>query len=239
MDVIQLLPEFHFLRFPIGHAYLWKGTDGLTLIDSGVPGSAPAIATAIRELGHRPADLRRLILTHFHEDHVGSAADIAAWGEVEVLAHRADAPFIRGDAPGPAPVLAAWERPIFENVMARKGDAVPEPVRVDRELEDGDLIDLGGIEAVAVTAPGHTPGSVTVHIPDARVLVTGDTVARAPDGGDVILGVFNVDTAQAVESFGRLAELDTEIACFGHGEPSTRDARAELRAAVEQLAGRS
>ncbi|MGP4021715.1 MBL fold metallo-hydrolase [Actinomadura sp. 3N407] len=92
MDIMRLPPRLHHLRFPVGHAYLWDAPEGLTLIDSGLPGSADLIAEAIRSLGRDPGELRRLVLTHFHEDHVGSAADVTAWGDVEVLAHRADAP---------------------------------------------------------------------------------------------------------------------------------------------------
>jgi glyoxylase-like metal-dependent hydrolase (beta-lactamase superfamily II) len=76
VDVIQLLPQLSFLWFPVGHAYPWADPDGLTLIDTGVPGSGPLVAEAIRGLGRRPEDLRRVMLTHFHEDHAGSAADI-------------------------------------------------------------------------------------------------------------------------------------------------------------------
>ncbi|HUA29740.1 MAG TPA: hypothetical protein VMC03_12720, partial [Streptosporangiaceae bacterium] len=65
MDVIELLPRLHFIRFPVGHA-----------------------------------------------DHIGAAAEITGWGDVEVTAHHADAPFIRAAAAGPAPDLADWERPI-------------------------------------------------------------------------------------------------------------------------------
>src|ERR1700756_3169196 len=105
MDVIRLLPRLFFIRLPVGHAYLWHDPDGLTLIDAGLPGSAPLIAEAIRQTGREPASLLRLVLTHFHADHIGSAADIAKWGEVEVLAHHANAPFIRAAAAGPTPDL--------------------------------------------------------------------------------------------------------------------------------------
>jgi glyoxylase-like metal-dependent hydrolase (beta-lactamase superfamily II) len=226
MDVIELIPGLHFLRFPIGHAYLCHDPDGLTLIDTSVLGSAPQIATAIRALGHDPADLRRLMLTHFHADHAGSAANIAAWGNVEVCAHHADAPFLRGQAPGPLPDLAAWERPIFEQVSRQLPTAPPAPVRIDRELDDGDEIAFGG-GAGAVAVPGHTPGSVAFYLPKRRVLLAGDTVARRPDG-QVMPGVFNTDRGQAVASFRRLAGLDTDIACLGHGEPVTRDTAAQL-----------
>jgi len=46
VDVIELFPDLHFLRFPVGHAYLCQDPDGLTLIDTSVPGSAAQIATA-------------------------------------------------------------------------------------------------------------------------------------------------------------------------------------------------
>ncbi|WP_433869100.1 MBL fold metallo-hydrolase [Saccharopolyspora sp. CA-218241] len=233
MDVIPLIPGLHFLRFPIGHAYLWQDTDGLTLIDTSATGSAPQIAEAIRGLGHHPSDLRRLVLTHFHEDHVGSAAEIARWGEVTVHAHRADAPVIRGHEEGPLPELTDWERPLLERIQAQAPPRTPEPVRVDRELEDGDVLDFGG-GARAVSAPGHTPGSVALHLPGPRVLFTGDTVARLSDG-QVTLGLFNVDRRQAIDSFQRQAALDTDIACFGHGEPLTHDAAATLRTTAEHL----
>lgn len=86
MDVIELTPRLHFIRLPIGHACLWSDPDGLTLIDASLPGSAPLIADAIRRAGSEPAELRRLVLTHFHPDHIGSASGIAGWGGVEVLA---------------------------------------------------------------------------------------------------------------------------------------------------------
>lgn len=80
MDVIELLPRLYFLRFPVGHAYLWRDQDGLTLIDSNSPGSGSLIAEAIQGLGHDLGDLRRVTLTHCHIDHAGAAAEIAAWG---------------------------------------------------------------------------------------------------------------------------------------------------------------
>ena len=237
MKVIELLPQLHMLDFPVGHAYLWIGADGLTLIDTSLPGSAPQIAKAIDELGYRRSDLRRLLLTHFHQDHVGSAADVATWSDIVVYAHRADAPVIRGEAPEPAPKLADWERPLFDQVHSQIPPDPPAPVRVDQELEDGDLVDLGdGVQAVAVAVPGHTPGSIAFYLPEPRVLFTGDTIARGP-GGKVILGVFNVDTVQAISSFKRQAQFDTEIVCFGHGQALTENASAQLRATGELLLG--
>jgi glyoxylase-like metal-dependent hydrolase (beta-lactamase superfamily II) len=241
VELIQLTPRLHFIQFPVGHAYLWHDPDGLTLIDTGLPGSAPLIAAAIHQAGYEPADLRHLVLTHFHPDHIGAAADIAGWGEVEVLAHHADAPFIRAQAAGPPPDLADWERPLYEQITSQAASRAtspvapepPPPPRVDRELNDGDELSFGD-GAVAVAVPGHTPGSVAIYLPRHQVLFTGDAAARTPDG-TVICGVFNVNRPQAAASFRRLAGLDVVVACFGHGDPLTDDATAALLSAAERL----
>jgi glyoxylase-like metal-dependent hydrolase (beta-lactamase superfamily II) len=233
MDVVQLMPRLHFIRLPAGHAYLWQDPDGLTLIDTGLPGSAPLIAEAIRQAGYQTSDLRQVVLTHFHADHIGAAADVTGWGDVEVLAHHADAPFIRAQAAGPPPDLADWEQPIYDQVMNQLPPQPAVPPRIDRELRDGDEIGFGD-GAVTVAVPGHTPGSIALYLPRHRVLFTGDAAARSHDG-QVICGVFNVDRAVAAASFRRLTGLSVAVACFGHGEPLTQDVTATLDAARSLL----
>ena len=66
------------------------------------------------------------------------------------------------------------------------------------------------------------------------MLFTGDTIANV---GTVMLGTFNQDRAQTVASFKRLAELDVETACFGHGEPITAAARTRIRDTAATLTG--
>lgn len=228
MDVIELLPRLHLLRFSVGQAYLWRDDDELTLIDAGPPGSGTPIAEAITALGRAPEDVRRVVLTHFHEDHAGGAGEFAALSGAEVLAHHLDAPFVRGERPGPPPAFEDWERPLHAEAARHlpEGD-FPRPAKIT-ELSDGARLDFGD-GARVVHAPGHTPGSIALHLPHHGVLFTGDTIAASPADGAVILGVFNVDRAQAVASFHRLAALDAEVACFGHGEPLTARASTLLR----------
>src|SRR5439155_2516414 len=145
----------------------------------------------------------------------------------EVVAHKADAPILRGDEPGPPPELTADERPLHAQVTA--GLAPAPPVTVDREVRDGSVLDFGG-GAHVIAVPGHTAGSIALHLPEHGVLLTGDAVAEHL--GRIMLGVFNLDTKQAVRSMQRLAGLDVEIAAFGHGEPALHGAGDRLRQAM-------
>ncbi|MEU4348946.1 MBL fold metallo-hydrolase [Streptomyces sp. NPDC023838] len=227
MDLVQVTPELHMFRFPIGQAYLWRDGDELTLVDAGDINAAAPMEKAIVGLGLDPAAIRRIVITHGHRDHYGAAGELAERYGAEVIAHRLDAPVIRGERPVPEPDLLEWELPLYEHALT-----VPEapPTRVDREVEDGEVLDFGG-GAVVVHSPGHTDGSIGVHLPRHGVLFTGDCVAGV---GQVMLGVFNVDRAQAQASFRRLAALAPSVACFGHGDPLTRDTAKVLRETAEQ-----
>ncbi|MFI2368139.1 MBL fold metallo-hydrolase [Streptomyces sp. NPDC018833] len=229
MDFLQVLPQLHMFRFPVGQAYLWRDGDELTLVDAGHRDAAPLIEEAIRGAGLDPAAIRRIVLTHCHRDHMGAAGELAERYAAEVLAHRLDAPVVRGEAPVPEPVLLDWEVPLYEH-----GLTVPPapPTRVDRELEDGDVLDFGG-GARVVHSPGHTDGSIGIHLPHHGVLFTGDCVAGV---GQVMLGVFNVDRATAQVSMRRLASLAPSTVCFGHGDPLTENATAALLNAAEASA---
>ncbi|MFD7320467.1 MBL fold metallo-hydrolase [Streptomyces sp. NPDC059875] len=225
MDFIEITPRLHMLNFSIGQAYLWRDDEELTLIDAGWVGSAPEIETAIRGAGLDPAALRRIVLTHCHRDHVGSAQELADRFGAEIVAHRLDAPVVRGEAPVPEPVLLEWEIPLYEHGLTVP---VAPATRVDREVEGGEVLDFGD-GAVVVHTPGHTPGSLAVHLPEHGVLFTGDTVATV---NGVTFGVFHVDRGLAIESMRHLAKLRPSVLCCGHGDPVTVDTARQLSEAA-------
>lgn len=231
MGIIQLHP--HLYRIVLGRyqAYLWRDDDSITLIDTGEKGSGPAIAEALQQIGVAIEDVDNLVLTHFHDDHTGSAAEITSWGDVKVIAHALDAPVIRGERTGPPPNFVGFERALHAQVAA--GVQPAPPVRIDQEVRDGEVLDFGG-GARVISTPGHTDGSIALYLPEHRVLITGDVAAEYQ--GDVMLGVFNLDSSEAAASFRRLAELDVDIACFGHGEPAVGDAQRRLQQTARSLA---
>ncbi|MDP3766733.1 MAG: MBL fold metallo-hydrolase, partial [Dehalococcoidia bacterium] len=204
--------------------------DRLTLIDAGLAGSAETIFGAVERGGARREDLAQVLVTHYHADHIGALAELAERGGARVLAHRLDAPVVRGEQEEAEPVLSDAERPYAERAI-QSTPAAPR-AQVDRELEDGDEIDLDG-GARVVHVPGHTPGSIALYVPKRKLLFTGDAVAGVD--GKPIVGVFNADPEQARASFRKLADLDFEVACFGHGAPLDRDASLAFRRAAERL----
>ncbi|MEV7242336.1 MBL fold metallo-hydrolase [Streptomyces sp. NPDC093248] len=233
MDVLELLPRLHLLRFPVGQAYLWRDGDELSLIDAGPIGSGRAIARAVTALGRAPGDVRRIVLTHFHEDHAGGAAEFAALSGAEVLAHERDAPFVLGERPGPPPRFEEWELPVHAEAARHLPGGEPERPRHVTALSDGAVLGFGG-GARVLHVPGHTDGSIAVFLPEEGVLFTGDTVAASPADGTVMPGVFNLDRPRLMGSLRRLTALDAEVACFGHGRPVVGGASAALRGAAAE-----
>ena len=216
------------LHTPAVAAYAVAERDGFNLIDTGLPDGAEVILSVLAQLsgnGDTTPPVDQILLTHGHRDHTGSAAALAELTGALVLGPAGDAHIIEGGLP-PEPVeLADWEIPLFESLGEGAVAASP-PVRLDRRLQGGEVLDWER-PARIVPAPGHTRGSVAVLFEEERVLVAGDAIAGT--NGEPIVGVFNVDRKQSIDSFRRLAELDVEVACFGHGEPLLAEAAARLR----------
>jgi glyoxylase-like metal-dependent hydrolase (beta-lactamase superfamily II) len=190
-----------------------------TLIDSAVPGAAATLRTEIEALGLGVNEIRRIILTHWHLDHIGNAQELRRMSGAEVHLPATDAPYARGEsASGPPPV-----RLLNALMRRRMRYGPPDPVL---PLMDGEIV--GGF--TVVETPGHTPGHVCLLrdgvLFAADALVTGETFRPTPR-------FLNADSARAKDSIRRLLELEFHTAVSGHGRPAG-DAKTKL----EDLAGR-
>jgi glyoxylase-like metal-dependent hydrolase (beta-lactamase superfamily II) len=200
---------------------------GPTLVDTGVPGMIGDLGAALEEPGLKLRDLRRVILTHQDLDHVGNAAEIVRRSGAEVLAHAADTPYIEGRLKNiRTPPPAVLEKmPAEMRAMLKRG---AEPVHVDRQLEDGEVLDLAGGVRVVFT-PGHTPGHLSLYLEEDRILIAADAVRVHAGQLLPLVEALTPDMSEAVRSLGKLAELDIETLVAYHGGVVRGNVQAQLR----------
>lgn len=132
-------------------AFLIHTPQGHILIDGGMPSTAPIIEKSIRELGFKLDDIRILLTTQAHFDHVGSHAHFKKLSGARVEAMTGDDRLLRDG--GKSDYLFASNTDYHFPRMA-----------VDRVLKDGDIVTLGGERLTARHTPGHTPGSTTFEM---------------------------------------------------------------------------
>jgi glyoxylase-like metal-dependent hydrolase (beta-lactamase superfamily II) len=200
---------FKITRFGSVNSYVVRDGDGLTVVDTGMPGSAKAILAAADEAG---GQITRIALTHAHGDHVGSLAALhKELPDAEVLITARDARFLRGDMS---------HDPGEPNAKFR-GSYPKVDVEPTRTIEPGDRV--GSLEVVA--SPGHTPGHVAFLDTRDRTLVAGDafqTLGGIAVSGKIrplfplpALGTWHKPTS--LESAKVLRALDPSRLAVGHG----------------------
>jgi glyoxylase-like metal-dependent hydrolase (beta-lactamase superfamily II) len=197
-------------RFGVVNVYLVAEGDGLTVVDTAIPGSAKAIMKAAAGLG---APIRRIALTHAHGDHIGSLdALAAALPGVEVLISTRDARFLRKD-------MSLDPGEPQDKLRGGYPGAKTEPTRT---FEPGDRV--GSLEVVA--APGHTPGHVafldtrdgTLICGDAYTTINGvETTARKPLGFP-LAGMSTWSPEVELASARALRALNPSRLAPGHGK---------------------
>jgi len=209
------------VAFPM-NCYLVLEEDGLTLVDSTMSSPADDVAAVVKQLGK---ELRRVVLTHAHGDHVGGVAGVRQrFVGVEVSISERDAHILAGDKT----LLTS------EPQTKIKGYFVKVDWRPDRLLKPGDRI--GSLEVVA--SPGHTPGHVAFIDVRDRGLIAGDafqTRAGIAVSGDFrplfpfpAIATWNKQSALA--SAVALRALGPSLLAVGHGEALSEPAAAMDRA---------
>ena len=203
------------------------------LIDAGLRGSSGTILQGLETLGLFPEQIGMVVITHAHPDHLGGLGRLVAGREIAVAVHRLEADIIAGTAGPPSPLqnglIGKMTQPVFSRLMGS-------PVPVDDRLEDGDVIPFG-TEVRVVHLPGHTEGSIALHLPNKGTIIVGDALQYkfARTLGPPALGVTQ-RPKEAMRSVEKLLGLDFDTMCFSHFPPKRTEPREALRRLIQQHA---
>jgi len=238
MAADEVLPGVRRIRIRMGYvnAYLVDG-DELSLVDTGLPGMAANFLKAIRQAGRQPTDLRHIAITHHHADHTGSLATLTVkMPAAKVYVHPLDAPVVQGAEPIPGPSSDSRLGKVLGPVIMRMQPARLEHVDIHTLVEDEMEIPAASGMKVIHT-PGHTAGHVSFLKPDqGGVLFVGDAAANMFGGVGTPISMFTEDMEQARASIRKIAELEFDAACFGHGGVLKGQANIAFRRWVEKQA---
>jgi glyoxylase-like metal-dependent hydrolase (beta-lactamase superfamily II) len=168
------------------------------MIDSGAGESFKRLIENIRSIGLEPQNLKALVLTHCHIDHIGSANEFKKQFGCKIFAHKLDADAIEGrDIDKTA---ATWYGVDYQ------------PVKIDEVLSQAlESTKIGDTEFNFIHTPGHTPGSISVYCDiDGKRVLFGQDIHGPFDAA------FGSDVNQWKESMQKLLELKADILCEGH-----------------------
>lgn len=220
----RIVEQVYRVRLGWVNAFLIARPEQLTLVDCGRPGQAHLIGQAIEQLGFSWGDLRHILVTHCHPDHTGSLA------AVQKLAPQAttymgpiDAALVREGIAVPVerPLRPApgLHHALLFHALVRTVPRYVDPARVDREVFDGQRLEIAG-GVTALYTPGHTLGHVS-YLWHAR--------GGVMFAGDVAASIWGLGYSLAYEDFERgqqtiaeLVEHPSECICFGHGKAVLR-----------------
>ncbi len=224
----ELLKDIYIIE-GIGSAnvFLLGKKDGFVLIDSGIFKKTYKLIDQLKEQGLDPVNLKQIILTHCHCDHIGGVTELVKCSSAKIAAHAEDIPYILQEKI----IQGAYHGMMIEEqrVMRQFGCDIK---KVDSALKDGDILDvLDGLRVIQV--PGHTPGSIALYEASRKIMFFGDVIRNNEKKG-LTVGIpekFNYNTHQTIADAVKLLEMPIKYALFSHGYPilvNTNEILAEL-----------
>jgi len=240
---MRLAPGLHRIGSDVVNIYLVVDAAGVTIVDAGLPGHWRELDHELTQLGRSIDEVRGIVLTHGDSDHIGLAERLRQGNGIVVHVHELDAARARGEISKPN---SGWGpikvRPLLGFLWygARHGGLRTRPVREVVTFADGEELDLPGSPRI-IHVPGHTPGSVAVHVAAADALFVGDAMTTR----SVLTGErgprpapFTLDPEAALASLGRLEAIPASWVLPGHGPPWRGGVAEAVRQVRQVAAGR-
>ncbi|MEU0215497.1 MBL fold metallo-hydrolase [Streptomyces sp. NPDC006265] len=218
--------------------------DAVTLVDTGYPGDREQLLASLAQVGSSPEAVAAVLITHAHNDHLGSAEYLRAAYGTPVFLHEAEVPHARREFLHQVSVGTVLKNGWRPGVLPwavhalRSGGTTPVPVTAPQAFPTGGALDLPG-RPVPVHTPGHTDGHCAYHLPGTGVLVSGDALVSGHptsrvEGPQLLPDMFHHERPRALASLDILAELEAELLLPGHGPVHRGPVRDAARRARER-----
>ncbi len=208
MDVIQL---------GFVNVFLMIGDRGVVLVDTGMKGSGSRILSVLEEKGYTPADLKLIVLTHGHLDHIGGLKEIGAVVEAPVMMSRIEYEMFLSGSDDAVPVNA-FGKVIFKAIS--KAARFGEPLKIQEPeylIESEYDLSAFGLKAKVMLTPGHTRGSMSVLTDDGEAIVGDSLMAMMPWSGPG-RPMLATDLGEVKKSMEKLIGLGAKRFYLSHGQ---------------------
>ncbi|MHA1409370.1 MAG: MBL fold metallo-hydrolase [Candidatus Odinarchaeia archaeon] len=194
------------------------GKNELTLIDCGTGGNVNYLFDTIKKMNLDPENIKQIVLTHLHYDHIGGLNEILKVIKPKIYASELEAPFIE----------SANSKLILLDMFG----ASFSPVKIDVRIHDGDLIACEGFTFKVIHTPGHSLGSICLYNDENKVLISGDTVFAGGSFGRVDLPSGSLQ--DLIKSINKLNKLNVKYLLPGHNEISV-DGKKDIKNVLNLL----
>jgi glyoxylase-like metal-dependent hydrolase (beta-lactamase superfamily II) len=191
----------------------------LTLIDTGMPKNGKKILEYISNLGFKPSDLKQIIITHYHPDHIGSLFEVWSETKADIFVHDIDSPYVSGKKKIPLPKGGKRFLYGFLSLFMKF-----KFVESNKKIKDGDTIK----NLRVIHTPGHTPGHICLYDSKRKILFSAD-MFRVEKGQIQPADESFVDNKEELEkSLVKISKLNFDVICPGHGDFVKSDGKALL-----------